>query len=204
MMSSQVDHIIQQTRRYWYEDGFVEIATGTLFVVVAALLATMELVPHDSFWFPIIVVGMPLVVIGAGVPVKKFVMTLKERVTYPRTGYVAFHHETNRSRWLVAGVAFFASIIIVLGGRWLDHMTAVAGLIMGAAFASLALRFGAVRFYILGALAAVFGLGVALLTDLSDTWGMAGLMGVAGAGSVVSGLMVLRGYLRQNPSSQEA
>jgi len=203
-MDNQVDRVIQQTRRYWYEDGFVEIATGALFMVVAALLAAMELIPHDSTWFPIIVIGLPLVIIAAGIPVKKFVGTLKERVTYPRTGYADFHHDTARSRWIVASVAFAAAFIIVTGGKWLDHIGAVAGLVMGAAFASLGVRLGALRFYVLAALSATIGLSLGLFASLSDPWQMAALMGGEGVALVASGLLALRHYLRQNPPLQEA
>jgi hypothetical protein len=201
-MSSQIDQIVQKTRRYWFEDGFVEIGMGVLFALIAAFLAIQELIPHDSMWFPIMVIGLPLVIIGASFPVKAFVTRLKERVTYPRTGYLSIHRDAGRNNGLalIAGAATAAAIL--LWNRWLGHEAIVAGLALGAAMVSLGWRFGVGRFYGLGVWAVLLGLAVSWQSSLSESLQIAALLAGLGAGLLISGLVVLRRYLDQHPPAQ--
>jgi len=203
-MSSQIDQVMRKTQAYWYEDGFVEMASGWVFLVVAALLAAEGLVPRDSAFVPIFQIGLPVLAVATGIPVASLVMILKRHVTYPRTGFVRLHFDASRLRWMVAFVAFAAAVVIVLGGKWLDNVTAVGGLVMGAAFATIGLRVGALRFYVLAVWVSALGLSVGLMTTLAESWQIAALMAGAAVALIVSGLLALRGYLLHNPPAQEA
>src|SRR5512142_1174076 len=96
-MGNQIDHIVQTTRRYWFDDGFVEISWGALLGVGAALVAAQALVPHSSLWLPITLVAFPLLILAVGIAIRAFVSALKEQVTFPRTGYVSLHMNAGRS-----------------------------------------------------------------------------------------------------------
>jgi hypothetical protein len=202
-MENQIDQIARNTRRYWFEDGFVEIAWGILLTVGAVFEGALEFIPHSSLWFPITVIGLPLLVIAASIPIWAFVRTFKEHVTYPRTGYVSLHRNVGRSFLTTMVVALGTALAIMIWDRLLNHEVYIVGLVLAAAFTSLGWRFGAQRLYALAALAVVLGFAVSLLLNLAESLRIAVLLAGTGVGAVTSGLLVLRRYLGQHPLSEE-
>lgn len=203
-MTTEIDRIIQKTRRYWYDDGFMEMARGVLFLAVAGLVWAQWLIPAGSFWFTILSIGLPLAIIGGFKLAQNFVTTLKQRVTFPRTGYVALQGETHHnSRWIIAATAFAVAVVVVAGGRWPNSLPLFAGLLLAAAFVTIGGRLGAPRFYILAVIAALLGTGVAM-TGLSEGPGLAALLGGLGLGELIIGSVVLLRYFGQKPPLQQA
>ena len=202
-MTTNINQIVRRTRRYWYDDGFLEIAQGVLFLVIAGLLWVQGLTSAGSFWFQILSIGVVLTAIVGTIVTHNFVATLKQRVTFPRTGYVAFQRETNRNRyWIVGATALAVAIVIIAGGRWLDNLPLVAALVLAAAFVTMGGRLGALRFYIPAALAVVLGAGVAM-AGLSEGPALAVILGGMGLAEIIIGSVVLLRYFGQKPSSPE-
>src|SRR5262245_28158908 len=98
-MNSKMEQMVRKTRRYWYDDGFVEIGTGILLTLVALWLALRNIIPRESDWYPIATTGLPLLIMGAGIGGVVLIRRLKERITYPRTGYVSFDKNSNWRGW---------------------------------------------------------------------------------------------------------
>ncbi len=202
-MGNQIDQIVQTTRRYWFDDGFVEISWGALLGVGASLVAAQELVPHSSLWLPITLVAFPLLIFAVSIAIRAFVIALKEQVTFPRTGYVSLHNNAGRSILLMLVVSVTIGIMIAILTQLLNHEAIIAGLALAAAFTSLGFRFGVQRFYALGILAMLLGITVSLPLNVSESLGIVVLLGGTGVGMLVSGLLVLRRYLNQHPHSPE-
>lgn len=89
-MNSQIDNAIKRARGYWFVDGFTEIAAGGFFIHLAGLLLFGGSASQTSFssW---------LLSAAVEISIAKFVgiliailalWWLKDRYTYPRTGFV--------------------------------------------------------------------------------------------------------------------
>ena len=137
------------------------------------------------------------------------VKILKARLTYPRTGYVEYRvddSEAKQRRRLFITVAIIitaASIVLVDFFQKVDGMVLATGVLVGVIFISLGGKSSGVqRFYITGSLAIVLGI-VLSFSKLTQVYNLALFYGLLGVAIVISGALVLRGYLRDNPAPLE-
>jgi len=89
-MDSQIESAMKRGRGYWFVDGFTEILAGILFILLGGITLLSGIVPPSSFlsqFFSLAasaavvkLVGLILAVLG--------LWWLKDRFTYPRTGFV--------------------------------------------------------------------------------------------------------------------
>jgi len=111
-MTDAVQKTIRRTRQYWHVDGFAEIWVGLLFLLIGLIFYGQALVPARSaagislqFAFPaLFLVGMWIA--------RPLIKGLKERVTYPRTGYVAYQRPPRRTRLIGGAVAAIIAVLI--------------------------------------------------------------------------------------------
>src|SRR5579862_9619059 len=85
-----VDDVTLRAQRYWMEDGLVEITIGLSFVFLAGGIVTAGLSTLAAF--------------GLFWGLKK----AKERITFPRCGYVALTQQTGKYRTALWMFAMFA------------------------------------------------------------------------------------------------
>jgi hypothetical protein len=157
----------------------------------------------------ILQVSMVLVLVGGAYGVRWLVNALKSRLTYPRTGYVEYRineKDAKRRRWVVAAVAMIiasASIVLVDYIRGLDSMVLITGVLVGVIFIALRGRSsGLQRFYVLGGLAILMGTGLAY-SGLPQIYTLTLFYGLLGIAVIISGGLVLRRYLAENPPQSE-
>jgi MFS family permease len=219
-MQPNFDHIMRRTQRYWYDDGIAEIAAGILLVVGGILLylaymAFLHWYPvlRESPWTLALAIGViVLAQLLAFVPIKRWIEAIKQRITYPRTGYVAYRQPAKKP--ITVSRVLMAFIWAVIGGGVLGF---VFGRLIGAGFPeeflSLPASMGLSAAVLLGLLAQRMDLtrfwwlaGFALLLILPVAWldtaflgGMAYLVAV-GLMLIGSGGWTLRQYLHQNPT----
>ena len=109
-------------------------------------------------------------------------------------------------RWIiVAATVIVSGVSIVLEEyvHGLDSMVLLIGFLAGIIFIALRGRSsGLKRFYALGGLAIVLGIALSL-SSLSQITDLALFFGLLGIVIVVSGALVLRQYLKENPISAE-
>jgi hypothetical protein len=210
MVKNDIDKVIQRTHRYWYEDGLPEIAAGCMFVACGLFLFMMYSVPPGSPLAPILAIGFVILVAFGGLFVSRAVKAVKNRVTYPRTGYVSYRRpESNRRRRIIAaslglGIGMLGIILSIAGApTWLMSMPMVQGLIIGAGLLYIGRRLGLTRFYGLAPLSVLIGVGVAL-NGFEDALGSAAYFGEMGFVLMASGLRALRTHLsRSQPAEEE-
>jgi len=182
--------IQRQMMLYYTQDGLWDLFVG------ACVLAWGLLMETDMS----VMIGVVCAAAFA------FLWVAKKRITHPRIGYVRFR-PASRWRGLLAAV-----IGMVVGGGLvlLRSQTAVGtlidaylpvwtGLAMGGLVAVVALSFNTRRFYVYGAL--IFLAGVV------HQWGGVPLsfaVTLVGGAIIVSGAVVLRRFLRDNPKVDEA
>ncbi|MBI5032354.1 MAG: hypothetical protein HZB51_17630 [Chloroflexi bacterium] len=203
---SNIDQVMQQTQRYWYEDGFQDMAFGGFILAIALLFGAQTLTPPGSPLWMLWGLGGPLLLIGGAVVASAVVRRLKERVTYPRTGYVAYERARGKSRLVRMGLAFVISAgisagIVVLQKNWVS-LPVILGFVYMATFSFLAFRFGLRRYVFMAFWCLALGLSLA---SLSLTIELAGAIYHVGTGValIVAGWFTWRQYDQNAPKGLE-
>ncbi len=205
MENDEMKQVEQRVKRYWYADGIAELTSGGLFVLLGIYFGAQGFLGEGSTASIILQISLILVMVGGIFGVRWLVNTLKARLTYPRTGYVEYRvneKDAKVRRYVVAGVAMIiaiASIVLVDYIRGLDSMALITGLLVGVIFIALRGRSsGLKRFYALGGLAIVLGVALSF-SELSQAYNLGLFYGLLGIAIMISGGLVLRRYLSENP-----
>ncbi len=208
-MSSQAD-LDRRARRYWYEDGFVEIALGGLLAGLGILLGLDALATAGALPGVVRILASVLLVVlvlGGVLASRPAIRASKERVTYPRTGFVAYRHQTRPRRVLaaalVASVGLVSVAVLASPGGTPGRVVGVEALTLSGTLVIPAWRFGLGRFYALAAVTAAGGC-LAVILAVPDTGRSALLYVIAGVALLVSGSWTLRAYLRQTGDAPNA
>jgi hypothetical protein len=197
-----------RTIQYWFEDGIVELGMGGMFLLVGFYFY-IESVLENSLLADWISGAFALIFIGGWYLAQAFIRSLKERLTFPRTGYVAYRKtEGNRTTRMVAamvtaalmgGLLAFFVIRQPLGWQLLPVAT---GILVAVVLGLIGLRTALARFYLLAAASLLLG-GVFALSK-SNLLGLSAYSAAIGLVLLFSGSVVLKKYLRQNPVQTEA
>lgn len=190
----------QRAYRYWYEDGLVFIASGCLFIPIGPVLLAQGLLPVESPWSALAGLAFPVVSIAGVFVAGRWVNARKNRITYPRTGYVRYHRTAGSRRWLAAAVAVvMGTLVTTFFGTAPDSLVWLPlfqGLGVGAMFFYLGYSLAFLPFSILSAVSMVIGLAIAL-SDLAVPLRSGAYFGSMGIAQLAVGGVILRRYLRQ-------
>lgn len=203
-MKDPIQDITQRTRQYWFSDGFPEIIGGGFFALLGLYFALQVWLPEASLLRVVVDASFILTIVLSGFAARWLINRLKERLTYPRTGFVAYPAKRSRSpfqRVLVALTGMVISIVITtMFVNWTASRTwmpAISGALLGViTLLFIAPRIGILRFYAYAGLAPLVGLGISL-AGLDEIGGLALFYGVCGGGMLLAGLLVLALYLRR-------
>ncbi len=206
-MDSQIDRAMRRTWRYWYEDGLAEMALGAMFAALGLVFLAETLLPPGPFQALLGMFGPLVAMLGVGWLSGRAVKAAKARITYPRTGYVAYRRQ-KRGLNLVKRFALGAAIGALVGAlaalpalhSWTP---AVMGLIMGAIAIYGGYRLDLARFYALGAVSIAIGVATSLASLGEISGGGAYFIGT-GLALVLSGVLGLWTYLRVTQPPAEA
>jgi len=199
-----IEKIEKRTVRSFYDDGLFEVALGLLLLLLGGYFFAQTVVPKDSRLSSVLSILFVLVIVSAGFIVSRILRLLKRRITYPRTGYVAFKKkEPSRGRKIAAagaGALIGASLaaLYALSPSVRVLLPAVNGLLFAIAVLFVANKIGVIRFYVLAAASAVIGVGVTA-AGIGDTKGVSLYYGLFGAAFLLSGLAALIFYLNRFP-----
>ena len=205
-MHTDIDKVMRKTKSYWYEDGLGEILSGIFFVVIGAFLLAEWRSPADAPWNWIFAPGLLVLVLGY-IPLARVLLRwLKERITFPRTGYVAYQREApGKSTSRVAAAAIIGAtvaLIMVTSYTYHQNIARLAPLFMGAAVALLLVRvaseLGLVRFYVLAAWSVLIGVALAWATT-DITLSIALYYILLGPALLLGGIVTLMRYLQSSP-----
>jgi hypothetical protein len=192
----------QRAMQYWVIDGIAELVMGGFFVVLGLYFGAQAALPEESAVGSMLSAAFLLVIVGGGLAGRSLIGKLKERLTYPRTGYVAYRQPSKKRRWLTLMVAFgmamLVSALFASAPASLTWIPAVSGLVIGAYWLYQGHRMGVLRFYALAALAAVAGTAITL-AGVGETFGLPLFYVVIGLALVISGGLTLRSYLHRVP-----
>lgn len=206
-MKDKIDQVAQRPRRYWFEDGLTELITGGLFLLIGVFSLIEGLAPPSSPMTRIAgIAGLITMVVGPWLA-RPIIRRLKERVTYPRTGYVSFRQPTKSRRAVTMIVALIVSgavvwILMLLPGS-LDWIPLIEGAAVGIFLFYQGQSFNLSRFYFLALLAAALGVGLSV-AGIGNLVGMGIFFIIMGIAVLFSGGIVLHNYIDQAPPPVES
>mgnify|MGYP001159107242 CR=1 FL=1 len=198
----EIRQIIRKTQREWYADGIWEMGFGGAILLIALFYWVSE-------WLNLaqrLGMGLPVVqlffFVAAFLGTRWFIAALKERVAFPRTGYVVFRRPQPRLWWRRIALGFgvgmaVGGLQVIFAGEG-SKSVAWVGLVFALVMVFLSLRFGVGRFFLVGL--ATFGLGMGAAVFIHGEWaGMAAFFTAFGAINLVSGLVTMFRFIRRYP-----
>jgi len=199
-----IEKIEKRTVQSFYDDGLTEISLGLIFLLLGGYFFAQAAAPEGSALSSALSVLFVLVIVSAGFLVSRILRFLKRRITYPRTGYIAFKKKElsskRRAATMIVGGIIGASFAALYGlsPSFKALFPALNGLLLAVAVLLIAGKIGLARFYILSAASAVIGLAVTA-AGVGDIKGISLYYGLFGAAVTISGLATLIIYLRKSP-----
>lgn len=197
-----VDEMVKRTYRYFYDDGLAELAVGLLFTLLGLVLFGWNSLGSTQWVTLAVVAATVLLVLTAPFLVTRAVRAVKARLTYPRTGYVAYRPgEPSVARWLLMAAAV-TLIVIAWVVPELNQMSFAVGVFLALILGLMGYRVGLRRFYLVAIAAEMTGTLAAAL-DVGEVIGTAVTFAVTGLLLLLSGGVTLLLYLRQHPRPDE-
>ena len=197
------ENTLNRAYAHWLKDGIFEIGIGLLFAGVGTLRAIIHFAGEKSAAYYWLSGGLLVFMIGVAWGGKRFGEALKARITYPRTGFMAFKPRTYNYKsilvlFIFAGV--LGGVVGVLATQ--PNQQEIGGIvpitlgIVGAlAFTFAARRVEVKRFYYLAAISIGLGLAIGAL-GVGVVLGLSFFYLSIGLAMVVSGCVALVQFLR--------
>ncbi len=197
-MRDPIKDTMRKTLSYWYVDGLIELATGIMLSAVGLFYVTLVMLIPDAIAGQLSAIGLPILILVGGLASRIVVSSLKERLTYPRTGYLACIKPKTEQKVMafvlaVAGSLIFVFISIQLKLDWLKYATPAFMAAIMVAFVGF--TYGLRRFYGLAVYILLLGIPMVMLRQ-NDQANLAVFLVGCGSGFIVSGALTLRGYLQ--------
>jgi hypothetical protein len=206
-MNDDLKKIQERATQYWYSDGLYELAFGTLCLVLALYFLAQTFLPKDNVLYPILISSFVIFILGSGFLLARMINSVKARLTYPRTGYVAYQSKPRRTRWisflLGMSIAAMMSILVVKDLISLSMLPAITGLVFALVMLLLGFRTGLARFPLIGLVALLIG-GALSKLGIGDNLGLCVFYGCIGLTFVLSGSCTLRSYLKKTTPTLES
>ena len=206
-MNDNFDKAAQRAQQYWYIDGINEVAFGAYCLLIGGYFYLQANLPPGNPLHAVYSMAFIFLILGGAFAMRRGINWAKERLTYPRTGFIGYKRRSRSYRIILAIIAMLIAFLVAslyqLSDLSFDWIPAFNGLIVAAGWAWAASRVGVGRFYLL-ALICLAGGAASAFAGLGDILGLAVFYGLAGLASLISGICTLVTYLRSNQGDQEA
>jgi hypothetical protein len=208
-MDKDLMGIQQNTLRYWFEDGLSEIIIGSLFFIVGAIALLQGLLMPGSNLYRFLGLLTFLVITAGTFSSRWLIRNLKERLTYPRTGYVAYKPPTSiqRTASLISGIVItviILSLVILSSQMSIRWIPLILGFMMAVFLFVTGLRAGLLKYQLMAIGSVVIGFLLSILC-FQDWLSIGIMLSSLGLMFLLSGLIALIHYLRNTqPFSETA
>jgi hypothetical protein len=210
-MPSNLSDVEQRVKRYWYTDGIGELIGGGMFILLGIFFAAQQYFGENSTLGGLLQAGLVIFLIGGMFIGRWLINELKARLTYSRTGYVEYHvdqQNLNRRRGIAGVVALLVAALTMIFARqvpsFFNITLSLTGIVVGLILVFAQGRgSGLERFYVLGAISFVLGIALSL-SPLPEGYSLGLFYSLMGLAFLLSGGIVLRRYLQENPFAAEA
>jgi len=209
-MPDSIGQVRSRAQSFWYRDGLSDILIGIIGLLQNGLTLVMHFGNEQSWWYqPFIVVYLLLFFLFAA-RAPRVMAAMRERITYPRSGYAAPGEAQRILRNTIVALAILAIFGLLLAtryghfdtGRWVQETPVVGGLFFGVVGIYVAVRYGVLRYLLIGLFSILLGLAINIEYP---TWlGTAiWLVGVECAFLCAGGITVWN-FVRTTPLSADA
>jgi hypothetical protein len=178
MESASMDNDLQASQKramqYWFADGLAEFSAAAICLLLAIYFIFQQVVPIAQGSFALIF----MVVFLAGIGIRKLMLWVRQKSTYPRTGYVELKHGWEDRRFLGIAVGFTVLLMglnlftLLRGIKAMVVMPALGGFMFAFMFALAGARVKLMRFYFLAGFCQLVGIFLAL-SGFGELWGAA-------------------------------
>ena len=203
MSQQDVDRLLREAHRHWFEDGLPEAALGVLFLAIGGFLLLRATLTVTGLLAGLVSLTLPLVILVYAVWMRNLVFTLKKRFTLPHRPHPRQPVGEWQRRWAMtisgAALAMFVvwgtASLAQAGGRsagdWVPLLIALG---IGVTYLYLGNRLLLARFYVLAALSGLWG----ALSSMAAEGALATAVyfGLLGLSVLASGLYHLVAHLR--------
>lgn len=207
MKENNVDHTILKTWQYWYSDGVNEIVFGGICLGLGLYFFLLTALAEIGWISQILSALFALILVGFVLATRWIVRAWKERMTFPRTGYVTYQRSKSpRRAWLALIVGATVAIAVFLLNAFAAPLAVIpllTGLAFGFVWLFASLRVKIFRFYLLSGLSLLFGV-IASLVEAQFNAGLMVFYALIGLTTIISGALTLRSYLKWAPQPAEA
>lgn len=202
-----------RAQRYWYLDGLEEITLGIICWLQAGWVLDMAPGNSRSHWFLPVMVFYLLLFVAFAIGVRRIKAAMRERITYPRSGYTRERLSGWKRGVIMVVVALLATAGSVLAlrhalpsfgcdpARLVQWLPAVSGLLTCAMWVYVTVRHGLPRFLVVGVFA--LALGVAVSIEYPPRLATVSWLAGVGCALLCSGGVALWNYLRTPPPSAD-
>ena len=198
-MKDQIDRVMQRAQRYWHIDGLTEITFAWLFLVLGIYFYISATLPQQTLLSTLIDSSLILIILAGAFLANKLVNYVKQRVIYPRTGFVSYRQKSSANRWIALGLAGIIGAIvgasIDAAPASLDWMPAITGFFLAIPLLILGFRSGSWRYYLLCLVSLVVGLGLSA-AGYGNTLGLSYYYLLLSIAMFISGGLTFLNYLR--------
>ena len=208
-MKQELNKSLLRAVQYHYIDGTFEFTFSGLCLVLAAFFYVQAKLP-ESLISTILMWLFVLIIPSGSILINRLVNRFKEKVTYPRTGYLSYQKPKGVNKAVKTGFAM--GVTAIIGGlmaaiitrspQALDWMPGLTSFVFAFVFAWIGFRSSLPRFLLLGFLLLLSGVLLSV-TGFGNILGLSLFYAIAGLLLLVSGALTLRVYLLRNPRDVE-
>jgi len=202
VIQDPLQHAVDRSQRYWASDGIPEIVMGGFWLMWGSLVLLPTLFPKRA---PARLMQVMLIVSisAAGLLMKRLIHRWKERVTFPRTGYIELRQPSQRLRYGIPFLAFVIAVVFAVlvrfGDRSLREWIPLGlGLLLAIGMLQASWKMRTVRLALFSGVVAAVGIALTVLR-VEEERSTALMLLTAGLACVADGLLVLRSYKRAHP-----
>ena len=207
MTHQDVDRLLREAHRHWFEDGLPEMALGLLFLAIGGYLALRATPVPAGLLAGAVSVTLPLLIIAYALGMRSLVFAVKKRFTLPQRAHTMRPPGEWQRRWALTISGATLAVLVVWGTAQLardggrpagDWLTLLIALAIGVTYLYLGDRLLLVRFYVIAALSGLWGALSSVLVP-GGTLAAAGYAALLGLSVLTSGVYHLVAYLRRAP-----
>ena len=149
-MKDNLDKAKQRAFRYWYVDGLSEMVLSFICLLLGGYFWLQTHLPSNFWLSQMLIIFLVLFILTSGFLLKKAVTAIKYRLTYPRTGYVAYPQPRKRQNWLAVLLGMSIGFLSVMIFNRLPGSTtwipAITGIVFAIVMLVIGLRLELIRF----------------------------------------------------------
>ncbi len=207
--NKEINETIKRTKRYWYVDGFSEIGVGLLLIVIILFNHLAGLIQQPVLQIILFVLGLPALIFLGSRGISRVVVNLKEKYTYPRTGYVAYQGKTGSRRWKrvllsgTLGLLVGALTSLLSGSLPIIYQQVFVTVMIACAYTYIGYAIGLKRFYWIAGTTIALGL-VLILSGMAEMRFFLTFFIGQGLVWITSGLAAMRQYFNCTQPPAEA